>query len=609
MKKIDIKKQEEFVELRNWINKKELCPKGLASISVRDKIIDANWISKTSSSSCQDDLHEALNSNSKLIRFFKTIQKTVYLFIYKDLEDGKIDSELSKGLLNEAVTMLINNYPNRLNGKIIGGENNFSFLLYRQDLNTWKLIACPPVAFLNLKNPEEFKKVSDWIIKYQFYQNGSVSIVKNRILSPKWGSQFYSENTSLKEFFKTYKKHVFFFYYKDLENDNTEINSESDVLKNAALKLVHSYPYNKSGKIWGNIKNYSFLLSMESKDCQRLIAFPPATLNEYGQYTYWDEQDKVNRWDFTKCLYFFVDNIQQYRVCFIDGEGTPTIRKYEGLPVDTFLNKYKGKEEEKFIEIFNWIGHLYNPESIIEEQCDLVQLQSRLESEGKQVSFGNIILLAEFIKEKCESRYLALLEPTFEEIYKLIEKRGGVSRVVVQCGNGDDVICERPYQIDFFKDAIKNKINSKKRIIKVKEIVKWTKLVDKTIIQALFVHDMIQFLNKFFPGKRKKDSLISTSEQELICWVMYHVGLTETKVSNSRFKQLYLLFDKTNIDRNADLHILPNSFQNRTGHSIVALDFLSWEQWHENKIDWSQPIERYELQVGDVLDFKDTKID
>ena len=72
---------------------------------------------------------------------------------------------------------------------------------------------------------------------------------------------------------------------------------------------------------------------------------------------------------------------------------------------------------------------------------------------------------------------------------------------------------------------------------------------------------------------------------------------------------MYLLYNNTNIDRNSDLHILPNSFQNRTGERIVALDFLSWEQWHENKIDWTQPFERYELQVGDILDFKDTIIE
>lgn len=609
MRKLDINNSEDFIELRNWIYKKEFFQKGIASISIIDKKYTVNWINKATNISCKDDFLETLKSASKLVQYFKSLKKTVYLFSYKNIVDNNIDSELNTGLLKEAVRELVKKYPNRLNGKIIGGDNNFSFLLFNDCKFTQKIISCPPVAFLDLKNLDEFNIVSEWIVRYQFIQNGSVSIVGGKIQSPMWGKQIFSENTSLKKYFKTYKTPVFLFYYNDLENDKNELNLEIDVLKEAAKKLIDSYPYNDEGKIWGGKNNFSFLLSMDSKDEMHLIAFPPTCLREYGQYTYWDEQAKVNRWDFTKYLYFFVDKIQQYRDCYIDGEGTPPIRKYEGLPVDTFLNKYKGKENEIFIEMTNWIGHQYDPESIIEEQCDLVQLQSRLESEGKQVSFANTILLAEFIKDKCESRYLALLEPTFEEIYKLIEDRGGVSRVVFQCGNGDDVICERPYQIDFLKDAIKKKSNSNKRIIKVKEIVKWTKLVDKTIIQALFVHDMIQFLNKFFPGKRKKDSPISTSEQELICWAMYHVGLTETKVGNSRFKQLYLLYDKTNIDRNADLHILPNSFQNRIGHSIVALDFLSWEQWHENKIDWSQPIERYELQVGDVLDFKDTKID
>jgi hypothetical protein len=175
---------------------------------------------------------------------------------------------------------------------------------------------------------------------------------------------------------------------------------------------------------------------------------------------------------------------------------------------------------------------------------------------------------------------------------------------VLEGGKGEKVICERKEHIELLKEAFREKKDIDKRVFKIKKLVQWSEIADKTIIQALFVQDMIQFFNKYFPVKRKKKSPVSTAEQDLICWAMFHVGLSETKVSKSRFRQLKSIYKKSNIDRHPDIHTLPKEFEKKIGTRIIALDYLSWDQWQNvSNIDWSKPINRFVFQIGDVLHF------
>ncbi len=460
---------------------------------------------------------------------------------------------------------------------------------------------------LRIKKSKADKKVlGDWIIRNADNNIGIITIDGSKISTVNWWTLTKEEGHDLKDELENYNT-VFFYDYEDIEKGSISKNLNVDALKDAIKRLVDSCPKKTSDDdIMGGLSNITIfhVMNKSEKVSHKLYVFPAVWINEYSQNTIWDEENNMDSLVFTNYLQFFVENIQEYEDRYPDGEDAPPVRMYEGLSVKSYLKKYKGKDIEKQVEIVNWMLHQHELKSIKEEKCDLVLLQRKLELEEKQVSFPNIILLAEFIKEKCESRYFAILEPTIEEILVAIEKLEGVSKVVFEGGKGEKVICERKEHIELLKEAFREKKDIDKRVFKIKKLVQWSEIADKTIIQALFVQDMIQFFNKYFPVKRKKKSPVSTAEQDLICWAMFHVGLSETKVSKSRFRQLKSIYKKSNIDRHPDIHTLPKEFEKKIGTRIIALDYLSWDQWQNvSNIDWSKPINRFVFQIGDVLHF------
>ena len=453
------------------------------------------------------------------------------------------------------------------------------------------------------KDKDEFE---NWIIRNTDNDMGIITIDGSKISSVNWQLLTKEKGHDLQDKLKSYNT-VFFYNYEDIEKGSISKNLNVDVLKDAIKRLVDCCPKKPSDDvIMGGLSNITIfhVIHKSVEISHRLLVFPGSWLRQYNRYYKWDEKEKQYFLDFFDYLHFFVDNIQQYKDLYPDGEDAPPVRMYEGLSVNQYFKKYVGKNIKKQADAIYRVWLQRELKSIKEEQCDLILLQRKLELEGKQVCFVNFILLAEFIKEKCESRYFAILEPTIDDILDSIEKLEGVSRVVFEDGKGKKVICEKEEHIKLLKEALGNKRYTDRRVFKIKKLVQWSEIADKTIIQALFVQDMIQFLNRYFPGGRRriKGSLVSTTEQELICWAMYHVGLCDNKVSNDRFRQLKRFYENSNIDRKPGLNILPKELEKLFGSRIFAFDFLSWEQWQNvSNINWAQPIKKMEFQDGDVI--------
>ena len=451
---------------------------------------------------------------------------------------------------------------------------------------------------LRIKKSKADKEVlGDWIIRNTDNDIGIITIDGSKISTVNWWTLTKEEGHDLKDELENYNT-VFFYDYEEIEKGSISKKLNVDVLKDAIKRLVDSCPQKTSDDdIKGGLSNITIFHVMHKsvEISHRLLVFPGIGLRQYNRYYKWDEKEKQYFLDFYDYLHFFVDNIQQYKDLYPDGEDAPPVRMYEGLSVNEYFKKYVGKNIKKQADAIYRVWHQRELKSIKEEQCDLILLQRKLELEGKQVCFVNFILLAEFIKEKCESRYFAIMEPTIDDILDSVEKLDGVSRVVFGDNEGEEV---KEY-IELIK-AFRGKSYTDRRVLKVKEIKSWSSLKNKEIIKTLFVQDMIQFLNKYFPGRRRINSPVSTAEQELICWAMFHVGLSKTKVSNGDYRRYKSLYKKSNIDRHPDYKILPEWFEKVIGTRIIAIDYLSWEQ-DINNIDWFQPIKKMEFREGDVI--------
>ena len=410
------------------------------------------------------------------------------------------------------------------------------------------------------KRMVNWKTLSDWIDRNQGNYKGTISIKDSIILEPKCEIQTPNIGTELSDYLKTYIEEVFLISYNNID---TEFRKDSlnkllsiDILKEAIKRVkdkILNVMHAEGNKIHPDDSRFQFLsilLWRENKDTDEetieIIVYPAVGFKLYKRYYKRDENGKSIIYDDFNYLHFFVDNIQEYKDFYPDGEDAPPVRMCEGLSLNSFMKKYV-ENNKKNAELVLWMYHQLELNSIKEEKCNLVHLLQELEREGKQVCIYNFIVLAEFIKDKIESRYFAIMEPTTDDILVAIEKLEGVSKVVFEGGKGEKVICERKEQIELLKEAFKDIITTDKRAFKIKLIFKWSEIVDNTIIQALFVQDMTQFFNKYFPGRRRKDSDVSTAEKELILWAMNYVGLSDGDPTNtSRYRTLDLYFKKSN---------------------------------------------------------------
>lgn len=318
-------------------------------------------------------------------------------------------------------------------------------------------------------------------------------------------------------------------------------------------------------------------------------------LKEYSQYLVFDETLQSYRLTFDIYLRFFTQNIQRFEECYVDGLDNPPVRMYDGISMDEFMSKFNGEQESVLTEkLKQWC----QPES---NNGFLVQLQEKLENENKQISFGNILLLATFIKEKCGHRYFVKLKPSSKELLKEVSAMGDISNIVFQTKDGKAVPCNNKDIICAFLQKLSNLSDNDDEVFEVDSIVRWDKLANKSIMQSIFIYDLTQFLHSYFPQgtNRKRGALISTTEQELICWLMKEVGLSPAVVSGSRYRQLLLQYNQINFE--ADYHILPSK-DNNSKRTIMAFNFVPWSMWKSGDIDWSNPID-FQLKVGQQVQF------
>ena len=300
-------------------------------------------------------------------------------------------------------------------------------------------------------------------------------------------------------------------------------------------------------------------------------------MNMYGQDFVTDEYG-IQVLNCFKYLDFYEAQIQPYTLIHHEGKK---YKIYEGITADEFQ-----LENNNFLDLMN----LLLPDK------RLVQLQSELEKEGKQVCMFNIYVLAKFLIERGKKRYIFLLKPRISDVLATLNDVTKVSFT-----NKDETVVKStsPKLIQILMEALEKKKDSDQSEYEVDKIVTWDQVSNKSVMQSYFVHDLTIFLNKYFPVKRKKDALVSTKEVELILYLMKLLGLSTAELTNKRHSQLMSLYkqiskQKQNYGR----------FNIDGKERILPIMFIPYSVWNYGKLDWTmEELPELKLKTGDKFKF------
>jgi hypothetical protein len=106
----------------------------------------------------------------------------------------------------------------------------------------------------------------------------------------------------------------------------------------------------------------------------------------------------------------------------------------------------------------------------------------------------------------------------------------------------------------------------------------------------MFTVELAEFLHCYFPVKRKKDSLVSTDEQDMIIKILHLFKLTPYLVVRSRYRQLLMLADR----------FKENLSWINLQDQLLPVTFIKWKQWNTN--NWLE-VEYDKLKEGETVSF------
>lgn len=205
---------------------------------------------------------------------------------------------------------------------------------------------------------------------------------------------------------------------------------------------------------------------------------------------------------------------------------------------------------------------------------------------NEQVEFNGdkeeLYMLCCYIIYVIEQHYFVKLRPTLEEL-----NADGLEGITLKYKKGSDITLNSGSIIKDVANAIGASRNGE---YKVDSICKLDEVANSTYIQSMFAVELANFLHYYFPVKRKKDSLVSTDEQDMIIKILHLFKLTPYLVVRSRYRQLLMLADrfKENL-----------SWINLQDRSL-PVTFIKWKQWNTN--NWLE-VEYDKLKEGETVSF------
>lgn len=251
-------------------------------------------------------------------------------------------------------------------------------------------------------------------------------------------------------------------------------------------------------------------------------------------------------------LDFFYECIQGYTN--ID-RGT----KYYELTPDLFINK--------------WASNTIKPTVSYDD----------FESSLKELfpdDLESLYVLCFYIYTLVCNTFFLKLRPTAKEINDELDKMDEIAGVTFTNKAGKSLCVNTTYLIEEIMKTVRGDDRSNE--YETDEFVKIDQISNNLYLQSNFVMNLVFFFNKYYPIKRKKDSLVSVDEQKLILKILYLFKLSPVEVTNSRFRQFKMCFDRFKFCN--QLVSLPQRENGQCEYHTVAM--LKWKQWKDGKIDF-----------------------
>lgn len=306
-------------------------------------------------------------------------------------------------------------------------------------------------------------------------------------------------------------------------------------------------------------------------------------MKSYGQFTKF--VDGRNELQMDVFIWYYYKNLQiRYTV-----KGEIEHKVEAGDPISYFQRRFPEQEDEIDYQI-----------SVIQKLAgnkELDAIQDKLEEKGIQCCMLNMYVLCDYLKFLARNRIFLLLKPQVKDTLAEIKD---LASITFTNKDGSTTTNNNDRLMKIVLDTIKEKQEELDKMYEVDRLVKWNKIANNEIMQAIFVHDLTYFLHSYFPIKRKKGSLITTEEQELIRFFLYLFELSPAKVSASRYRQLVSIYNE--IDVMPTANIIQDSKNDREG--VFLFDYLSYNQWKTGKIDFkNNGWDRDSIKVGANVKF------
>lgn len=292
--------------------------------------------------------------------------------------------------------------------------------------------------------------------------------------------------------------------------------------------------------------------------------------------------------DYDKYAYteYYYNNIQKQEDFFkVKEDGMADIEN--GRISVTTLDKFFALEEEKICD---------NSSELFEFVQDkrFQQLQEELWDEGINVCLWNIFYLAKYIIHKSKCYEYFKVKPQIKDTLSELED---IKEITFTNKNGKKVTSDNNLLIETILNALKEK---EENIYEVyTETLKFDEISNNQYIQIFLIHNLTTFFNSYFKVKRRKNSLISAKEQELIIYLMYYLKITPAEVTASRYRQLLNSYNKINT------HLILYHFNIKGVEYSMPTAFIKYNAWKKGKIDWSDDdlFEDINFHNGDKISF------
>lgn len=193
------------------------------------------------------------------------------------------------------------------------------------------------------------------------------------------------------------------------------------------------------------------------------------------------------------------------------------------------LNSFiKSLNKEEFV---TGLASFLNEPKVIELQDEM---QKRHEA---HINLCALYALCAYIQEIIKSRLCIKLRPSLSET---IEEIGGVDNIAeieFKLINNSSATITTPDLFGTVMSSLKATTDMDTR--EIDTITNQSQVYTKEYSQIIFVDYLSRFFQDYFKIKRRVNSFITTTEQRIICYLLYKFGFSSYPVQESRFRQLF----------------------------------------------------------------------